>query len=462
MKKLRDEFKQEFNPDVQILLLSCMISDADIFARCRSIIRDEYFDDQLSPTCRFIMKHADEFRVLPERELIRAKTGLHLVPMTQADIVRQRDWFLHEVEAFCRHRAMENVILDGIDLLREGRMDEVYRRVKEAVTISLCSDLGTDYFKEPEERLRRLIDKSSFVSTGWRIIDDKLFGGFSRGGLNVFCGESGSGKSLVLQNLALNWIFAGYVVVYFTLELSEDLVALRLDSMITGKSTKEVFSKIDETALMLKIKAKQAGNRLFIKKMPEGATTTNDLRGFLKEFEIQTGLKPDAIIVDYLDLMYPNNHRIDPSDLYVKDKFVSEELRGLHHETNTFGATASQLNRSATKAQGEFDHSHIAGGISKINTADNVIAIWAPRKERGEYDMLFLKTRSSSGVGHRITLHYDPDCMRITDPTVEQEVERPRSYTDMKEELAAKNTANKISIQDFNRMKDEERRSSTK
>ena len=460
MKKLRDEFKQEFNPDVQILLLSCMISDADIFARCRSIVRDEYFDDQLSPTCRFVLQHADEFRVLPDRELIRAKTGLTLVPMTQADIVRQRDWFLHEIEAFSRHRAMENVILDGIDLLREGRMDEVYRRVKEAVTISLCSDLGTDYFKEPEERLRRMIDKSSFVRTGWQVIDDKLFGGFSRGGLNVFCGGPGSGKSLVLQNLALNWIFAGYVVVYFTLELSEDLVALRLDSMITGQSTKQVFSKIGDTAL--KIKAKKTGNRLFIKKMPEGSTTVNDLRGFLKEFEIQTGLKPDAIIVDYLDLMYPNNRNVDPSNLFVKDKFVSEELRALHHETNTFGATASQLNRSAVEAHGEFDHSHIAGGISKINTADNVIGIWAPSMDRGEYQMLFLKTRSSSGVGQRIKLHYDPDCMRITDPTVAQEAERARSYTDIKEELAAKTTANKIDLRDFAAMIDAERRSSAK
>ena len=439
-----------------------MISDPDIFARCRPIIRDEYFDDPLAPTCRFILSHANEFRVLPEPAMILAKTGLNLVPMSHDDITRQRDWFLQEVEAFCRHRAMENVILDGIDLLRDGRMDEVYRRVKEAVTISLCSDLGTNYFSAPEERLRRMIDKSSFVSTGWRVIDDKLFGGFSRGGLNVFCGGPGSGKSLVLQNLALNWIFDGYVVVYFTLELSEDLVALRLDSMITGKSTKQVFSKIGETALMLEIKAKEAGNRLYIKKMPEGATTSNDLRGFLKEFEIQTGLKPDAIIVDYLDLMYPNNRNVDPSNLFVKDKFVSEELRALAHETNTFGATASQLNRSAVEAHGEFDHSHIAGGISKINTADNVIGIWAPNPDRGEYQMQFMKTRSSSGVGHRIKLAYDPDCMRITDPTAEQEAERPRSYNDMKEELAEKNQVNKMSIQEFNNMKNGERRSSAK
>lgn len=439
MRKLREEFQHEYNIDVQTFLVGCMISDNDVFARCRTIVRDEYFDDPLSPTVRFILKHADEFRCLPQVELIRAKTGVQLSLLTSAEIIRQRDWFLKEIESFCRYRSMENIILDGVGLLRAGEAGEVARRIKEAMTISLMSDLGTDYFAEPEERLRRLIDKSSFVATGWHTLDRKLYGGFSRGGLNCFAGVSGSGKSLVLQNLALNWVFAGHVVIYFSLELSEDLVSLRLDSMITGKSTKEVFGKIDDTALMVAMSAKKA-SRLFIKKMPEGSTTTNDLRAFLKEFEIQTGLKPDAIIVDYLDLMYPNNTRVDPSNLFVKDKFVSEELRGLMHETNTFGATASQLNRSAVDAQGDYDHSHIGGGMSKINTADNVIGIHATMemKNRGEYGMIFLKTRSSSAVDQRIKLRYDPDSMRMTD-LEEPAAERPRSYEDIKNELDDKN-----------------------
>jgi archaellum biogenesis ATPase FlaH len=436
---MRDEFKHEFNTDVQIFLLNCIISDQDIFARCRTIVRDEYFDDQLSPTVRFILRYADEFRTLPEPALIYAKTGQQLTPLSQRGIVEQREWFLKEIESFCRYRAMENVILDGVDLLRQGEAGEVERRIKEAMTISLTSDLGTNYFHDPAERLRRMIDRSSFMPTGWRVLDEKLFGGFLRGGLNVFCGSSGSGKSLMLQNLALNWVLAGLVVVYFTLELSEDSVALRMDSMLTGMSTKEIVRKIHDTALILGVKYKHYSDRLFVKKMPEGSTTTNDLRGFLKEFEIQTGLKPDAIIVDYLDMMYPNNSRVDPSDLWVKDKFVSEELRALHYETNTLGATASQLNRQAVEVAGSFNHSHIGGGISKINTADNVIAIYATdnMKERGDYQLILLKTRSSSSTGHHIKLRYDPDCMRITDGEV-PDVEQARSMRDIGEEIRQK------------------------
>jgi len=78
--------------------------------------------------------------------------------------------------------------------------------------------------------------------------------------------------------------------------------------------------------------------------------------------------------------------------------------------------TASQLNRSAVE-ESEFDHSHIAGGISTINTADYVFGIFTSRsmKERGKYQIQCMKSRSSTGVGQKIDLDYNMDTMRITD-----------------------------------------------
>ena len=65
----------------------------------------------------------------------------------------------------------------------------------------------------------------------------------------------------------------------------------------------------------------------------------------------------------------------------------------------------------------EFDHSHISGGLSKIMTADNVIGIFTSRamKERGRYQIQFMKTRSSSGVGQKVDLEFNVDTLRITD-----------------------------------------------
>ena len=103
--------------------------------------------------------------------------------------------------------------------------------------------------------------------------------------------------------------------------------------------------------------------------------------------------------------------------MFVKDKYVSEELRNLAKELNVLFVTASQLNRAAVE-EIEFDHSHISGGISKINTADNVFGIFTSRsmRERGQYQLQLMKTRSSSGVGQKIELAFDVDTLRITDP----------------------------------------------
>jgi hypothetical protein len=128
-------------------------------------------------------------------------------------------------------------------------------------------------------------------------------------------------------------------------------------------------------------------------------------------------MKLDFLCVDYLDLLMPVSAKVSPSDLFVKDKYVSEELRNLAKELNVLFVTASQLNRSAVE-EIEFDHSHISGGISKINTADNVFGIFTSRsmRERGQYQLQLMKTRSSSGVGQKIELEFNVETLRITDP----------------------------------------------
>ena len=107
--------------------------------------------------------------------------------------------------------------------------------------------------------------------------------------------------------------------------------------------------------------------------------------------------------------------------LFRSDKYVSEELRNLAKELGVLMVTASQLNRSAVE-EIEFDHSHISGGISKINTADNVFGIFTSRamKERGKYQIQCMKSRSSTGVGQKIDLEYNIETMRITDPGIEE------------------------------------------
>ena len=403
----------DYGYDIQKVYLEMMLTDAETFVRCQAVFDDKAFDRRLQPAAKFINEYVVEHNAMPTFDIVNASTKADL--QHPGDLAENHyDWLLMEFETFSKHKALESAILKSADLLEKGEYGPVEDLVKKAVQIGLQKDLGTDYWKDPKGRLEAIKDKNGQVTTGWASLDKKLFGGFNRGELNIFAGGSGSGKSLFLANLGVNWALAGLNVIYLTFELSENLVSMRVDSMTTDIPSRDIFKSIDDVEMKVKMIGKKAG-AFQVKYMPTGKNA-NDIRSFLKEYEIKTGKKVDVLLVDYLDLMSPIAARISAENLFVKDKYVSEELRNLAMELNTLFVTASQLNRSSVE-EIEFDHSHISGGISKINTADNLIGIFTSRamRERGRYQIQLMKTRSSSGVGQKIDLEFDVDSLRIRD-----------------------------------------------
>jgi len=425
----------EYTKELQKLFLEMFLADAQSFVRAQNIFRYSHYDAQLREPAKFIYEYANEYKTLPEVDIVNAKTGADLQSAADID-PKHFDWFLDEYERFARHKELESAILASADMLEKGDYGSVEEKIKKAVQVGLTKDMGLDYFEDPKGRLQALKDNNGMVPTGWKQFDKKLFGGFNRGELNIFAGGSGAGKSLFLQNLACNYSEQGLNVVYITLELSEKLTAMRIDAMMTETPTREIYKDLDTVDLKVKMKAKTSG-KVRIKYIPAGATAL-DVRAYIKEFEIQHNLKCDVILIDYLDLLMPMNKRVSPSDLFVKDKYVSEELRNVAVDMNALLITASQLNRASVE-EIEFDHSHISGGLSKIQTADNVIGIFTSRamRERGKYQIQFMKTRSSSGVGHKVDLEFNVDTLRILDLAEDEEYQSfkkqaPSIYNNLK------------------------------
>jgi replicative DNA helicase len=403
----------DYGFDIQKVYLEMMLADAATFSRCQAIFDHTLFDRKLQQAAEFIDHYVKEHNVVPTEEIVNAATSSSFkVPHDLRE--EHFDWLMNDFETFIRHKGLEKAILESADMLEKGEYGSVEEKIKKAVQIGLQKDMGTDYFDDPRARLMRIKDKNGQISTGWKAVDDKLFGGMNRGELNIFAGGSGAGKSLFLANLGLNWALQGMNVVYLSLELSEELVSMRMDAMLTGMPTKEIFKQLDDVEMKIKMIGKKAG-QFQVKYMPSGKTT-NDLRSYLKEYEIKMGRKVDVLLVDYLDLLMPIGKKISAENLFVKDKYVSEELRNLAMEKQCILVTAAQLNRGAVE-EVEFDHSHISGGLSKIQTADNVFGIFTSRamRERGRYQIQLMKTRSSSGVGQKIDLEFNIDSLRITD-----------------------------------------------
>lgn len=407
------------NTDKQKLLVEYLISSPDTFALCKSIVRADYFDPSLRKVVDFIHDYYDRYNSTPNVDQVAAEAGakLKIHEITRDQIA----YCAAEVESFCRRQALQKAIFSAPDLIEKGDYGQVETAVRDALLVSLNHDLGIEYFKDPLGRLEALSQTPLRTPTTWHQVDAALFGGLARTEMILFSANSGGGKSITLANLGMNFVMRGFNVLYITLELSEDLVAQRYDIMFTGVPTVLWQKSYKEIASQLTVVAPHAA-KLVIKHMSTG-TTSNDIRAYLKEFELKYKYVPDMLIVDYLDLM-GTTERISADNVFEKDKRTSEQLRDIAGDHKMFLATASQQNRAALDAQ-ELHQGHIAGGISKVNTCDVHISIILnpSMKASGEIGFQFLKTRNSDGVGKTVYLKWDNTRLRIINPKEDLDID---------------------------------------
>jgi replicative DNA helicase len=396
----------------QKLLIELLVSSPDTYTICESIIEPSYFDPEFRNAVAFIKRYSAKHKGIPTVDMIMAESG---VVFEERDVTLDMiDYTTHEIERFCRSKAIEAAIMKAVPLIGdEDEEGDIEKLIKDAVSISLNKNLGVEYYSGVEDRLQRMLNEQPVHSTSWTGVDEALFGGISRKEMLLVAANSGGGKSICLSNLAYNFSADGLNVLYISLELSEDVVAQRFDAMLTGIGRKVWKSHVNE--IVTKVSAEQdKRGRIDIIQMKSG-TTANQIRAYLKEYQLKFGIIPDLLCLDYLDKMAPNE-KIDMSNVSVKDKLCAEQLRDIFVDYNMYGATASQLNRSAVKAT-EHDHSQIAGGMTKINETDVYWSIVMNESMRaaGEITFIFQKTRNSDGLGTIVQLKWDPKTLLITD-----------------------------------------------
>lgn len=411
------------------------MSSPDTFALCNGILVPSYFDPEYRKTVEFIKGYYENYSNTPDIDLIEAETGVEL---KKREVTRdQIKYCSEEVEQFCRRKALMQAIVKAPEFIEKGDEGSMEQMIRDAMAVSLSRDLGTSYFENPSERLEALLTEPPRTTTKWTQFDELIGGGLARTELLLFSANSGGGKSVALANLALNFVSQGLNVLYLSLELSETMIAQRFDMMLTGIPTVAWRENMKEISASLNQIAPHMGN-LTIKRMSTG-TNANNIRAYLKEFELKNGFVPDLLIVDYLDIAGPNG-KVSGDNVFEKDKQAAEQIRDILFDYNMFGATASQQNRGAIEAT-ELNQGHIAGGISKVNTVDIYcsVVLTPSMKAAGEVGFTFLKTRSSDGVGKTIYMTWDNDSLRILNPLKNMDIDEDGVIT----EKVAKSKAGK-------------------
>lgn len=396
------------------LIIENLLSSKDIFARCSGIVQSKYFEPEYRPAVSFITDYFSKYKALPSLEIVKAETDIEFTSQAiTSDVIK---YTCESVEKFCREQAMMNAIMDSAEELqgKDPNMGKIEALVRAAQAVSLPKDLGIEFFENPEDRLKSYIDSEVPLPTYIEALDKHLDGGPHRKTLTLFSANSGVGKSVMLANLGVNYSKQGYNVLYISLELSEQMIDLRLSSIATGTHVKHWKENIPEIShKILNLREKGAGSYR-IKRMARG-TKTNDIRSYIKTYELENGYLPDILIIDYLDLMAPNEGSKN-QNLSDEDKKKSEELAELLFDIDAVGLSASQQNRGALDNP-DPNQGVIAGGLTKVNTVDNYISLYMNPAMRlnGQMILFFLKTRSSDGVGKQEEVVFHPTTLIIND-----------------------------------------------
>lgn len=272
-------------------------------------------------------------------------------------------------------RHMRKAILQAASDWKNNKWDAIQKNIEEALKAGQPKDTGHDYFKDVNKRLSKDFRKPISIMED---LDDLIGGGVSPGEIAVVIAPPGGGKSMALVKFGATALLDGKNVVYYTLELSEEVVGQRFDACITNIKLNHVWEYPEYIKEQLEGVA-ELGGSLRIKEFLEGGVTVNTIKAHLKTLEIE-GFVPDVILVDYLGLMKPLGSYAEKRHGLTD---IAESLRNIANNYRVPVLTAHQTNRSAIQEE-RITTAHIGESLGIIATVDLALGIGRPDEMKDE------------------------------------------------------------------------------
>jgi len=367
----------QFGTSFQSKIIASLMSDIKFIQTISDILEPDMFDsDSNKWLVKAIRDYFYEYKKQPTLEVVKYKIDEIDNDVLKSGVVDKLRDVWKNIEAtdlefvqsetldFCKNQTLKTAILESVDMLENKNYDGIKSLIDNAMKAGSERDLGHDYIPSLEVRLSE--SARITVKTPWDVINDITDGGLGPGELGVVVAPAGIGKSWTLQALGSEVIKQGKTVVHYSLELNENYVGLRYDSIFSGVTTANIKYHKEEIEKQL---SKLPG-KLLIKYFPTKAASVQTLGSHLKQIEL-SGVDIDMVIVDYADILMPTGN--------FKEKrhaigTIYEDLRGLAGELEIPIWTASQANRSALE-EDVIGADKVAEDYSKVMTADFVISM---------------------------------------------------------------------------------------
>lgn len=419
---------QTYGLGFQIKVLSSLLQHKEFLQNIYDIVKEEYFDN---PAHAWIVKQTlqyyDKYHAAPTRDALSIefqKIDNEVLKVSVREQIREaykasnedREYVEKEFFNFCRNQQLKNAIMTLPELLNAGQYDAIRTAMDKALKAGMDKNIGHEYEKDVETRYR--VEERKAVPTPWQHISDLLMGGLGAGDLGIVFGNPGGGKSWMLTNMGAEAVRQGKNVCHYTLELSEDYMGKRYDSLFTKIDVQEVHKHREEVEKAIG----ELKGKLIIKEFPMGKASISSIESHIQKCT-DLGHKPDLVIIDYVDLLKSKRKSVDKKE-EIDDVYVS--TKGLARELKIPIWTVSQVNRAGAK-DGVIEGDKAAGSYNKMMIADFAISLSRKRQDKvnGTGRIHIMKNRYGvDGMTYKATINTSNGAVVVEDKVMtEDEIE---------------------------------------
>jgi len=420
----------QYGSHFQIKVLSSLLTHKEFLTNIHDILSEEYFDNQAHKwVIKEILKYYDKYHTTPSMEILKVEVKKIENEVLQLSIKEQLreayqaseedlEYVQEEFATFCKNQQLKKALLNSVDLLKAGDFDGIKFLVESALKSGQDKNVGHEYNKDVESRYRE--DHRRTIPTPWDKINELLQGGLGNGDFGLVFGNPGGGKSWSLVALGGFAVRLGYNVIHYTLELGEAYVGRRYDAFFTNIPVDRITQERDKVEEIVK----ELPGELIIKEFPTGKATINTVESHIKKVN-DLGIKPDLIIIDYVDLLSTRKRTADRKG-EIDDIYTS--TKGLARELDIPIWSVSQVNRAGAKDD-IVEGDKAAGSYDKIMITDVCISLSRKRKDKvngtGRFhvmknrygiDGLTFGVKADTSTGHFEVHDYDPDDFESEEP----------------------------------------------
>lgn len=405
-------FDKLYNTDTEIVVMSAVMFDQNIYEYVRDMISEDLFTDYDCRKAYNVMQQISDEGKIPDWQEMDARLRKEHVDITRFmngdfksfELTKQRIIFLQDLSV---RRRLAGIFYKGQVMTSDPTitLEDVQQLFKEFDSV-LNNSTGSD-MQQFGDILGKLMNDVALrkqdrgekgMMTGLRIFDSRF--GWHGGDLIIIAGETSMGKSTLATTVAYNMANAGIPVAYYSMEMgAKQLTARIIARQVKVSSSTTLYGKLSDDEYNRVYDGASRMKNLPIYFDEDSKTSFTKICGSARRMVKKYGVR--IIFIDYLQILA--NGRGDNREQLIGD--MARDLKRLAVELDVCIVALSQLARAVGAKEPSLSRMRGSGQIEEA--CDMAILIHRPNPKNDTAKIYLAKGRNIGLATEKVRFNSD-------------------------------------------------------